>query len=42
MGAFISKKILDMRSYWSGLGQNRKQISLRETPLERILDDIAK
>lgn len=42
MDAFISKEILDMISYRSALGQNLKQISLRETPLERILDDIAK
>ena len=42
MDAFISKEILDMLSYRSSLGQSLKQISLRETPLERILDDIAK
>ena len=42
MDAFISKEILDMLSYQLGLGQSLKQISLQETPLERILDDIAK
>lgn len=42
MDAFIPKEILDMLSYRSGLGQSLKQISLRETPLERILDDISK
>ena len=42
MDIFISKEILDMLSYRSSLGQSLKQISLRETPLERILDDIAK
>lgn len=42
MDAFISKEILDMLSYRSSLGQSLKQISLRETPLARILDDIAK
>lgn len=42
MDAFISKEILDMLSYRSALGQSLKQISLRETPLELILDDIAK
>ena len=38
----ISKEILDMLSYRSAPGQSLKQISLRETPLELILDDIAK
>lgn len=42
MDAFISQKILNMLSYRSTLGQSLKQISLRETPLELILDDIAK
>lgn len=42
MDAFISKEILDLLSYRSTLGQSLKQISLRETPLEKILDDIAK
>ena len=31
-----------MLSYRSSLGQSLKQISLRSTPLERILDDVAK
>ena len=39
---FISKETLDMLSYRSTLGQSLKQISLRSTPLEIILDDIAK
>lgn len=42
MDQFISKEILDMLSYRSSLGQSLKQISLRSTPLEQILDDIAK
>ena len=42
MDAFIPKEILDMLSYRSSLGQSLKQISLRETSLERILDDISK
>lgn len=42
MDTFISREILDMLSYRSALGQSLKQISLRETPLELILDDIAK
>ena len=42
MDQFISKEILDMLSYRSSLGQSLKQISLRSTPLERILDDVAK
>lgn len=42
MDAFISREILDMLSFRSSLGQSLKQISLRETPLERILDDISK
>lgn len=42
MGTFIPREILDMLSYQSALGQSLKQISLRETPLERILDDISK
>lgn len=32
MDTFISREILDMLSYRSGLGQSLKQISLRETP----------
>ena len=39
---FISRETLDMLSYRSTLGQSLKQISLRSTPLEIILDDIAK
>ena len=42
MDTFISKETLDVLSYRSGLGKSLKQISLRETPLELILDDIAK
>ena len=39
---FISRETLDMLSYRSTLGQSLKQISLRSTPLDIILDDIAK
>ena len=39
---FISRETLDMLSYRSTLGQSLKQISLRSTPLEIILNDIAK
>ena len=42
MDQFISRETLDMLSYHSTLGQSLKQISLRATPLEIILDDIAK
>lgn len=42
MDQFISKETLDLLSYRSTLGQSLKQISLRSTPLEAILDDIAK
>lgn len=42
MDQFISKEILDLLSYRSTLGQSLKQISLRSTSLETILDDIAK
>jgi len=42
MDSFISKEILDMLSYKSTLDRSLKQISLRETPLENILNDIAK
>ena len=42
MDTFISQEILNMLSYRSTLGQSLKQISLRETPLELILDDIAR
>lgn len=37
---FISKETLDKISYKSTLGQSLKQISLRKTPLEEILNDI--
>lgn len=42
MDQFISRETLNMLSYRSTLGQSLKQISLRATPLEAILDDIAK
>lgn len=42
MDQFISKETLDLLSYRSTLGQSLKQISLRSTPLEAMLDDIAK
>lgn len=42
MDQFISREILDKLSYRSTLGQSLKQISLRATSLESILDDIAK
>ena len=42
MDLFIPKETLDLLSYRSTLGRSLKQISLRETPLERIMDDIAK
>lgn len=42
MNAFIPVEILDMLSYHSTLGQSLKQISLSRTPIEAILDDIAK
>lgn len=42
MDFFIPKETLDLLSYRSSLGQSLKQISLRDTPLERILNDIAK
>ena len=42
MDQFISKETLDMLSYRSTLGQSLRQISLRSTPLNAILDDIAK
>ena len=42
MDSFIFRETLDLLSYHSTLGQSLKQISLRETPLELILDDIAK
>lgn len=42
MDQFIPESVLDALSYHSGLGQSLKQISLRKTPLDLILDDIAK
>lgn len=42
MDSFISKDILDMLSYKSTLGRSLKQISLRETPIEKIFVDIAR
>ena len=42
MDQFIPKETFDLLSYRSTLGQSLKQISLRSTPLEAILDDIAK
>ena len=42
MEQFIPKETLDLLSYRSTLGQSLKQILLRETPLETILDDVAK
>ena len=42
MEQLIPRETLDMLSFHSALGQSLKQISLRATPLETILDDIAK
>ena len=42
MDLFIPKETLDMLSYKSTLGRSLKQISLRETPLQNILEDIEK
>ena len=42
MDMFISKEILDTLSHTSTLGRSLKQISLRQTPLEEILADIAR
>lgn len=42
MDQLIPRETLDMLSFRSTLGQSLKQISLRATPLETILDDIAK
>lgn len=42
MNQFISKEILDLLSYHSTLGRSLKQISLRHTPLNTILGDIAR
>lgn len=39
---FISKDVLDLLSYRSTLGQSLKQIHLSRTPIEDILEDIAK
>ena len=42
MGLLIPKETLDALSYRSTLGRSLRQISLRATPLEIILEDIAK
>lgn len=42
MDLFIPKDTLDLLSYRSTLGQSLKQISLSATPINKILDDIAK
>ncbi|MCR1839322.1 hypothetical protein [Murimonas intestini] len=42
MDLFIAKEALDILSYKSTLGKSLKQISLRDTPLELILEDIAR
>lgn len=42
MGIFIDKDVLDALSYTSTLNRSLKQISLRETPIEMILEDIAR
>ena len=42
MEQVISKEILDELSYTSALGQSLKQISLSQTPLEKIIQDIGK
>lgn len=42
MNLFIPKDTLDLLSYQSTLGQSLKQISLSATPINLILDDIAK
>jgi len=42
MDLFIPKETLDLLSYQSCLSQSLKQISLSKTPIESILDDIAK
>lgn len=39
MVEFISKEILDNLSYKTTLGQSLKQISLSQTPLEKIIQD---
>ena len=42
MEKFISKEVLDELSYESTLGQSLKQISLSQTSLEKIIQDIGK
>jgi len=42
MNLFIPKETLDLLSFRSTLGQSLKQISLSATPINTILDDIAK
>lgn len=42
MRQFISKKILDELSYMSQLDRSLKQISLRNTPIEEILEDVGR
>lgn len=42
MDLFIPQDTLDLLSYRSTLGQSLKQISLSATPIDKILDDIAK
>lgn len=42
MDLFISKEILDVLSYHSMLKRSLKQISLRETPLEEIINDVSR
>lgn len=41
MDLLVAKEVLDLLSYQSDLGRSLKQISLRETSLDRILEDIA-
>lgn len=42
MASYISKETLDILSYKSTLDRSLKQISLRDTPLELILENIAR
>lgn len=42
MDLFIPKDVLDLMSYHSTLGRSLKQISLSGTPIDVILNDIAK
>lgn len=42
MDRFISKETLDILSYQSRLGRSLKQISLRDTPLNLIMEDISR